>query len=137
MAAFPSPPHPELVEGGRGVGGEGTKRHALRAPPVRRALRQHPTRAEDIPWRSLRGSRFNGAKLRRQVPIDRYVIDFHCHAAKLVVKLDGKQYEWFADYDSGLERLGLKVIRFTNEEVCGDLDAVLARIRAELRLPFD
>jgi very-short-patch-repair endonuclease len=106
-----------------------------------RVLRRHPTRAEDILWKHLRGSRFEGAKFRRQLPIDRYVVDFYCHAAKLVVELDGKQHEWFADYDTGgsevLERLGLKVIRFTNEEVCGDLDAVLARIRAELRLPFD
>jgi very-short-patch-repair endonuclease len=106
-----------------------------------RALRKHPTRAEDILRTQLRGSRFEGAKFRRQVPIDRYVVDFYCHAAKLVVELDGKQHEWFADYDSGrteiLERLGIRVIRFTNNEVCDDLDAVLARIRAELRLPFD
>jgi very-short-patch-repair endonuclease len=57
------------------------------------------------------------------------------------VELDGKQHEWFADYDAGrteiLERLGVRVVRFTNDEVCNDLDAVLARIRAELRLPFD
>jgi very-short-patch-repair endonuclease len=106
-----------------------------------RALRKHPTRAEDILWTQLRGSRFEGAKFRRQVPIDRYVVDFYCHAAKLVVELDGKQHEWFADYDSGrteiLERLGIRVIRFTNDEVCNDVDAVLARIHAELRLPFD
>jgi len=36
-----------------------------------------------------------------------------------------------------LERLGVRVMRFTNEEVCADLDSVLARIRQELRLPFD
>ena len=78
------------------------------------ALRQHPTRAEDILWRSRRGSGLEGAKFRRQVPIDRYAVDFYCHAAKLVVDLDGKQHEWFGDCDSGrsevLERLGLRVI---------------------------
>jgi very-short-patch-repair endonuclease len=98
-------------------------------------------RAPKILWRSRRGSRFQGAKFRRQAPIDRYVVDFCCHAAKLVVELDGKQHEWFADYDAGrteiLERLGMRVIRFANEEVCDDLDTVLARIRAELRLPFE
>jgi very-short-patch-repair endonuclease len=106
-----------------------------------RALRKHPTRAEDTLWTQLRGSRFEGAKFRRQAPFDRYVVDFYCHAAKLVVQFDGKQHEWFADYDAGrteiLERLGIRVIRFTNDEVCNDLDAPLARIRAELRLPFD
>jgi very-short-patch-repair endonuclease len=99
------------------------------------------TRAEDILWAQLRGSRFEGAKFRRQVPIDRYVFDFYSPHAKLVVELDGKQHEWFADYDAGrtkiLGRLGVRVIRFTNEEVSDDLDAVLARIRAELRVPFD
>ena len=86
-------------------------------------------------------ARFHRAKFRRQVPFDRYVVDFYCHAAKLVIELDGKQHEWLSDYDAGrsevLERLGVRVMRFTNEEVCADLDSVLARIRQELRLPFD
>ncbi len=112
-----------------------------------RQLRKHPTHAEDILWRILRGSRFQRTKFRRQVPIDRYVVDFYCHAAKLVIdprtaiRGDGKQHEWLSDYDAGrsevLERLGVRVMRFTNEEVCADLDSVLARIRQELRLPFD
>ncbi len=49
-----------------------------------RTLRKHPTPAEDKLWQRLRGSRFHGAKFRRQVPFDRYVVDFYCHAAKLV-----------------------------------------------------
>jgi very-short-patch-repair endonuclease len=106
-----------------------------------RNLRKQTTRAEDILWERLRGSRFHGAKFRRQVPLDRFVVDFYCHAAKLVVELDGKQHEWFSDYDAGrtevLERVGLRVIRFTNAEVCDDLDSALLRIYAELRLPFD
>ena len=61
-----------------------------------RRLRKQPTRAEDILWRRLRGSRFDGAKFRRQVPFDRYVVDFYCDAAKLVIELDGTQHEWFS-----------------------------------------
>lgn len=106
-----------------------------------RALRKQPTKAEGILWERLRGSRFHGAKFRRQVPFDRFVADFYCHAAKLVVELDGKQHKWFSCYDAGrtevLERLGLRVIRFMNEDVCGDIDSVLARIHRELRVPFD
>jgi len=105
-----------------------------------RTLRKHPTRAEEILWERLRGSRFHGAKFRRQVPFDRFVVDFYCHAAKLVVEIDGAQHDWFSDYDAGrtevLERLGVRVVRFTNADVCDDLDLVLARIREELRLPF-
>src|SRR5271166_3500051 len=74
-----------------------------------RALRKHQTRPEEALWERLRGSRFHGAKFRRQVPFDRFVVDFFCHAAKLVVELDGKQHEWFSDYGAGrtetLERL--------------------------------
>jgi len=84
-------------------------------------------------------ARFHGAKFRRQVPFDRFVVDFYCHAAKLAIELDGKQHEWFADYDAErtriLETRGISIIRFANAEVEGDLDAVLERIRAALRLP--
>ena len=105
-----------------------------------RGLRQQMTRAEEILWAQLRGSRFHGSKFKRQVPLDRYVVDFYCHAAKLAVELDGKQHEWFAGYDAGrtavFESVGVRVVRFTNAEVIDDLDSVLARIRAELELPF-
>ena len=106
-----------------------------------RLLRKQPTKAEEILWRCLRGSRFHGAKFRRQVPFDRFVVDFYCHAAKLVVELDGKQHEWFTDYDAErtkvLESCGIRVIRFANAEVEGGLDSVLMRIREALRLPFE
>jgi len=92
------------------------------------ALRQHPTRAEDILWRSRRGSGLEGAKFRRQVPIDRYAVDFYCHAAKLVVDLDGKQHEC----SETVTQEGAKSWNdsasgsfLTNEEVCGDLDSSL------------
>src|SRR5271168_2431503 len=102
-----------------------------------RALRKHATKAEDILWAQLRASRFHGAKFRRQTPFDRYVADFYRYAAKLAIELDGRQHEWFADYDAGpvVENFGIRVLRFTNAEVCDELDSVLARIRSELRLP--
>ena len=125
----PSPPAP--LPTGEGV----TERRQFA-----RGLRQQMTRAEEILWARLRGSRFHGAKFKRQVPLDRYVVDFYCHASKLVVELDGRQHEWFAEYDAGrtevFERVGIRVVRFTNGEVTDDLDSVLTRIRAELELPF-
>ena len=106
-----------------------------------RSLRKHSTRAEDLLWERLRGSRLHGMKFRRQVLFDRFVVDFYCHAAKLAIELDGKQHGWFEEYDTErtetLERLGIRVVRFTNVEVCSDLDSVLAKIRAELLLPFE
>ncbi len=111
-----------------------------------RALRKQMTRAEEILWAQLRGSRFHGAKFRRQVPLDRYVVDFYCHASKVVVdprtaiRGDGRQHEWFAEYDAGrtqvFESIGIRVLRFTNAEVTDELDSVLERIHAELKLPL-
>src|SRR5271165_352449 len=99
---------------------------------------------KDVLWERLRGSRFHGAKFRRQVPFDQFVVDFYCHYVELAVdprtaiRGDGKQHE--SDYDAGrtevLQRLGVRVIRFTNAEVCDDLDSAPDRIYAELRLPF-
>jgi very-short-patch-repair endonuclease len=90
--------------------GEGSA-YASERREFARNLRKQTTRAEDILWERLRGSRFHGAKFRRQVPLDRFVVDFYCHAAKLVVELDGKQHEWFSDYDAD----GLK---FSNASAC-------------------
>ena len=82
-------------------------------------------------WRRLRRSRLCGAIPdragdRRQVSFDCFVVDFYRRPAKLAVELDGKQREWFSGDDAGrttiLERLGVRVIRFTNAEVCTDLD---------------
>ena len=70
-----------------------------------------------------------------------FVVDFSCHAPKLVVELEGKQHEWFSRYGAGrtetLEPLGMRIVRFRNEEVSDDLDSVRARTRAELRLSFE
>ena len=116
----------------------------MRAPGRRdfaKALRKHQTRPEEALWERLRGLRFHGAKFRRQVPFDRFVVDFYCRAANLVIELDGKQHAWFSDYDAGrteiLEHLGLRIVRFTNEEVWDDVESALARIRTEIRLPFE
>ena len=110
---FPSP----VRERGRGEGAaaEGKPMTSERIA-FARSLRHQPTPAEAILWTQLRGSRFHGAKFRRQVPFDRYVVDFYCHAAKLAVEIDGEQHDWFAEYDRGrtevLERLGVQVLRF-------------------------
>ena len=106
-----------------------------------RGLRKSSTSAEDLLWARLRGSRFHGAKFKRQVPIDRYVVDFCCHAARLIVEIDGVQHEWQSPYDDGrtkiLESAGFQVVRFSNDDVRNDLESVLLRIGEALRLPFD
>jgi very-short-patch-repair endonuclease len=105
-----------------------------------RSLRKASTPAEDLLWTQLRASRFHGAKFKRQVPIDRYIVDFCCQSARLIVEIDGVQHEWQSPYDENrttvLESAGFQLLRFTNQEVRDDLASVLQRIGSALRLPF-
>jgi len=74
-------------------------------------------------------------KFRRQHPLNRFIADFYCHEAKLVVEVDGGYHEDEEQqlYDAGrskkLEEFGIRVIRIANEEVEQDLDGVVRKIR--------
>jgi very-short-patch-repair endonuclease len=84
-------------------------------------------------WATLR-ERPGGFKFRRQHVVATYIVDFYCVAARLVIELDGSIHDQQAesDYDrqENLEALGLKVLRFKNEELITDLPAVLTTIIA-------
>jgi very-short-patch-repair endonuclease len=99
-----------------------------------RALRRNSTDAERILWSELRAGRLNDAVFRRQVPIEHYVADFICHAAKLVIELDGGQH--FSDEggradarrSAAIEAKGFKVLRFSNLDVMTNRSGVLESI---------
>jgi very-short-patch-repair endonuclease len=96
-----------------------------------RHMRSHPTDAERDLWWRLRDRKLGGLKFRRQRPEGRYIADFVCLEAKLVVELDGAQHEGsIADRHrtQDLSRMGFDVVRFSNDEVRRDIDAVCARI---------
>ena len=98
-----------------------------------RKLRRQSTTPEDIVWSLLRAHRLDGLKFRRQVPLLGYTVDFLCHQRKLVIELDGAQHDAERDYDEArtqeIERHGFTLIRFPNETVLNDRDAVIAAIR--------
>jgi very-short-patch-repair endonuclease len=100
-----------------------------------RVLRHSPTRAEDFLWNGLRGWKL--AKFRRQHPVDRFILDFYCASAKLCIEVDGgihdEQQERDAARTEYLSARGIRVIRFTNDEVLGDMRSVLRRIEAALK----
>ena len=101
-----------------------------------RALRNNSTDAERILWSELRDHRLNGANFRRQVPIETYIADFVCHAAKLVIELDGGQH--FSDGQEAadakrsatIEARGFRVLRFSNHDVMANRAGVLETIAA-------
>ena len=104
---------------------------------VARSLRQRHTDTEKKLWSRLRDRRLDGFKFKRQVPRGRYVVDFLCSEAGLVVEVDGGQHaEKEAERDrlrtQYLESEGLSVLRFWNNDILENLDGVLASIQNTL-----
>jgi len=107
--------------------------HAMpSSPAVARRLRRQQTDAERILWLRLRNLRLAGWKFKRQVPIDRFIVDFLCADAKLIVELDGGQHAVRTRDDEErtktLEAMGYLVLRFWNNEVMRNIEGVLEEI---------
>jgi len=90
------------------------------------------TDAEQTLWKALRGRQFLGHKFRRQHPFGDYILDFVCLSNKLVIEVDGGQHCTQAEYDEfrtkQLQTAGFHVLRFWNNEVLGELEAVKLKI---------
>ena len=105
-----------------------------------REQRKYMTPAEKKLWSKIRGKAL-GVKFRRQHPINRFIADFYCHEARLIVEVDGGYHgeEDQQACDLGrtreVEEFGIRVIRFANEEVEEDLEGVVDRIRSALPHP--
>ena len=110
-------------------------RHRIHPVILARAceLRQPQTPAEATLWRHLRNRNLK-YKFRRQHPIYRFIIDFYCAKAKLLIEVDGESHleKDQIEYDKArteyLEDLGYKVIRFTNNDVRYNINAVVDEI---------
>ena len=104
----------------------------------RRDLRRNGTNAETVLWYQLRAKRFEGFKFRRQHPCGAYILDFYCAREGLAIELDGGQhFEANAEaYDERrtayLRRRGIRVLRFSNNIVFGNLAGVLETIASAL-----
>jgi len=103
-----------------------------RLKPIARQMRREPTEAEAALWQRLRGRRLRGVKVRRQHTIERFIVDFYAAQVGVVIEVDGPVHDFSQEHDAVrqefLESLGLKVLRFRNEQVLHDIDAVLAEI---------
>ncbi len=101
-------------------------------------MRRDQTDVERLLWARLRGRALGGFKFRRQVPIDRYVADFVCIEARLIIELDGAQHAGRAAYDEArtqvLEQAGFQVLRYWNHQLLQETDSVLEDILATLNL---
>ena len=125
----------------RRTGSYGAERTWRQVPPNHfaraREMRKEQTTAERRLWTGLRRLGL-GVKFRRQHPIGPYVVDFYSWSGGLVVEVDGESHAtpeaqiYDAERDEYFSTLGLDVLRFTNQDISDDLDAVLARIGCAL-----
>ncbi len=102
---------------------------------VRSKLRNNATKAERVLWTELR-ARKCGYKFRRQYQVKKYIIVFYCHELRLGIELDGpihaEQREYDAHRQEQIESQGVRVIRYLNDEVLFDREAVMSHLHREI-----
>ncbi|WP_066483399.1 MULTISPECIES: endonuclease domain-containing protein [unclassified Sphingomonas] len=105
-----------------------------RTNPYARSLRHNATEVEKRLWQSLRNRQLGGYKFRRQATVGRYIADFLCVEARLIVELDGGQHGTEADRrrTADLNDAGYHVLRFWNHEVMENEQGVLQSILDQL-----
>jgi len=93
-------------------------------------LRRNMTDAEMVLWSRLKNRKIFKVRFRRQHPIDIFVLDFYCHEIKLAIEVDGGIHlkSEIQEYDKGrsheIEKFGIKILRFTNEQILNNLNEV-------------
>ena len=100
-----------------------------------RELRRDMTPAEKILWQELRSNKLS-VHFRRQQIIGGFIVDFYCHKAALVIEVDGdihdQQQEEDARREKVLSDMGLRIVRFRNDEVLRNLPVIVERIKENL-----
>ena len=105
-----------------------------------RDMRRNPSEAEVALWERLKDKRCGGFSFTRQVVMGSTIVDFACRTRWLVVETGGSSE---ADVTLGelsdrkLTEVGVRVLRFADEEILADLDTVVSRIAEELQKPFE
>jgi len=101
-------------------------------------LRNNMTNAEKVLWEELKKKEIYKTRWKRQHPIDIFIVDFYCHKYKLVIEVDGEIHlnEDILEHDDGreyeIEKFGIRILRFTNQEVFEDIESVRNRILHEI-----
>lgn len=112
-------------------------------------LRKNMTHSEEKLWDVLKRKQIQSLCFRAQHPVDIFIADFYCHELKLVIEIDGEyhmqhdQKEYDIGRENELESFGIKVIRFTNDQLEKNISEVLNKIeqvcntrKSELQSPL-
>ena len=109
--------------------------YARHLKPFAQMLRQQGILSEVLLWKQLK-NRTLGVEFHRQVPIDKYVVDFYCHELRLAVEIDGASHKdkqvaaKDLERQKKLESLGVRFLRFDDADVRFDIMRVVASIQA-------
>ncbi len=110
------------------------------AKEICRVLRKKSTVSEKLLWTEVRNRKFFGKKFLRQHPLffnymnkgAFFIADFYCREFNLILEIDGKSHDYQKEYDALrthiINNMGIKVVRFKNEEIENDLPGVLQRL---------
>ena len=110
------------------------------SPEIRqraKELRRQMTPAERLLWHRVRDRQLAGLKIRRQHPVGRFIADFYCHEARLIIEIDGGIHTQQIEKDEArtdyFEQRGYRVIRFANSQIVENIEQVLDQIRFACR----
>ena len=106
-----------------------------------RENRNSPTPAEKKVWYEvLCRKQFQGYKFTRQKPLGDYIVDFYCSELRLVIEIDGDSHAENREYDKArteaLSQLGLRVLRYTNGDVCNNIEGVSKDLMKIIEPPY-
>ena len=93
------------------------------------------TKAEELLWQKIRKRQICNKRFLRQYSVGKYVIDFYCPEIKLAIEVDGVTHNSNEEinYDKyrqqEIENLGIKFLRFRNEEIFNDIDMIVLKIK--------
>jgi very-short-patch-repair endonuclease len=106
--------------------------------PLSQHLRKNMTDAEKMLWLKLRRKQLKGQQFYRQKIIGKYIVEFYCPKANLVIELDGGQH--YSEIgkardrtrDNVLTGIGIRVLRFSDRDVFENVDGVIEKIWSSL-----
>ncbi|WP_442846925.1 endonuclease domain-containing protein [Leeuwenhoekiella sp. H156] len=100
-----------------------------------RVLRKSQTEAEKLLWDAIRRKKL-GVEFHRQIPLLDFIVDFYCHELGFAIEVDGSihdtQFLEDAHRAGQIEQYGIKILRFTNDQVFKDINSVIAAIKSEI-----
>lgn len=108
----------------------------------RQHLRKNMTKAEIFLWSRIKMKQLNGFKFRRQFGINNYIVDFYCPELKLAIEIDGDVHGYDSQIVSDkqrqrdIEALGIKVLRYTNNDIIQNIHSVLQDILSTTPAPL-